>query len=373
MVIRAAAPNADLANGRGAQMFFLGANYDHDFDNGWSISNKFLYNAGDVDTNALFSGSNPAPLNDELYTIPTDLGGFAAAGGFGDRDVRRRWRGRARPERDPSRLVVHPQGARQHQQRLPPEQGIVRREHADDRPLSRLLRDGRRMGARQPDVHDERAERAAHHRELSSTRWRRPFLLTDEQGFLDNGGFNITQRGHAFNRAIYLSDSWRIDKWLLDASVRFENQDATNRVCNLSNVDLDAQCADAVQQRRPRVQRHVRGHGLRRGLHLVDGRRQLQLHGRHVRVRAREPRRSLPRLRQRHPRQHHRQHAAHAGHPQLRGRVQVPERPVLCRHQRVLPRLHRPAVPAHERRRHSRRRPAALRLRIDRASTSSAR
>ncbi len=56
---------------------------------------------------------------------------------------------------------------------------------------------------------------------------------TDEQGFLDNGGFNITQRGHAFNRALYLSDSWRIDKWLLDASVRFENQDATNRVCNL--------------------------------------------------------------------------------------------------------------------------------------------
>jgi outer membrane receptor for Fe3+-dicitrate len=62
---------------------------------------------------------------------------------------------------------------------------------------------------------------------------------TDEQGFLDNGDFNITQRGHAFNRAIYLSDSWRIDKWLLDASVRFENQDATNRVCNLTDVNLD--------------------------------------------------------------------------------------------------------------------------------------
>jgi outer membrane receptor protein involved in Fe transport len=63
--------------------------------------------------------------------------------------------------------------------------------------------------------------------------------LTDEQGFLDNGGFNITEKGHAFNQAIYLSDSWRIDQWLLDASVRYENQKASNRVCNLSNVDTD--------------------------------------------------------------------------------------------------------------------------------------
>jgi outer membrane receptor for Fe3+-dicitrate len=62
---------------------------------------------------------------------------------------------------------------------------------------------------------------------------------TDSQGFLDNGGFNIAQAGHAFNKALYLSDSWRIDKWLLDASVRYENQEATNRVCNLTNVDLD--------------------------------------------------------------------------------------------------------------------------------------
>ena len=73
--------NADLAEGRGAQMLFVGANYDHDFDNGWSISNKFLANGGDVDTNALFSGSNPATLFDELYTIPTDLGGFALPAG----------------------------------------------------------------------------------------------------------------------------------------------------------------------------------------------------------------------------------------------------------------------------------------------------
>jgi outer membrane receptor protein involved in Fe transport len=63
--------------------------------------------------------------------------------------------------------------------------------------------------------------------------------LTDPQGFLDFGVFNITEKGHAFNRAVYLSDSWRVGQWLLDASVRWENQDATNRVCNLTNINID--------------------------------------------------------------------------------------------------------------------------------------
>ena len=32
------------------------------------------------------------------------------------------------------------------------------------------------------------------------------FQLTDAQGFLDYGGFNIAQRGHAFNRAMRLRE-----------------------------------------------------------------------------------------------------------------------------------------------------------------------
>ncbi len=58
--------NADLADGRGTKIFFFGGNFDYGFDNGWSISDKFLFNKGDVDTNALFSGNNPATLNDML-------------------------------------------------------------------------------------------------------------------------------------------------------------------------------------------------------------------------------------------------------------------------------------------------------------------
>jgi hypothetical protein len=229
--------NADLADGRGAQMVFLGANYDYAFDNGWAISDKFLFNSGDVDTNALFSGSNPAALFDELYTIDTGLGGFGL------------------PLNSATANFVGG-GA------VPDDQGVIHQgwwfihkeleNYNNDFRLSKELFDGNTltMGLYLAyyTMDDEWA--LGNGMLMTNTPNARPitvsfvdggdtFQLTDEQGFLDNGGFNIAQAGHAFNKALYLSDSWRIDKWLLDASVRYENQEATNRVCNLSNVDTD--------------------------------------------------------------------------------------------------------------------------------------
>ncbi len=231
--------NADLANGRGAQMVFLGANYDYDFGNGWSISDKFLYNSGDVDTNALFSGSNPALLNEALYTNPTNLGGLglplnsATATFVG---------GGAVPA---TQSVIH--------------QGwwFIHKEleqFNNDLRVSKELFDGNTLTVGLYTVYYTMDDEWALGNEMFMTNSpnARPIAVsyvnatdglvhqrTDQQGFLDNGGFNITERGHAFNKALYLSDSWRIDKWLLDASVRYENQEATNRVCNLTNVNLD--------------------------------------------------------------------------------------------------------------------------------------
>jgi outer membrane receptor protein involved in Fe transport len=229
--------NADLADGRGAQMLFLGANYDLDLDNGWSISDKFLFNTGDVDTNALFSGSNPAALNDELYTIPTDRGGLglplnSATALYRD--------GTVVPA---TQSVIH--------------QGwwFIHKEleqYNNDLRLSKEVFDGNTLTiglyTAYYTMDDEWA--LGNQMMMTNTPNARPitvtfvqggqtFQKTDAQGFLDNGAFNIAQAGHAFNKALYLSDSWRIDKWLLDASVRYENQEATNRVCNLTNRDLD--------------------------------------------------------------------------------------------------------------------------------------
>ncbi|HEY5809115.1 MAG TPA: TonB-dependent receptor [Povalibacter sp.] len=229
--------DADLAEGRGAKMLFLGANFDYDFDNGWAISDKFIWNGGDVDTNALFSGSNPAPLFDELYTISKDLGGFALPAGSATASFV--GGGAVAPDES----VIH--------------QGwwFIHKELEslnNDFRLSKELFDGNTltMGLYLAyyTMDDEWAlgnqmlmtnEPNARPITVSYVDAGRTLQLTDGQGFLDNGGFNITESGHAFNSAIYLSDSWRINRWLLDASVRYENQDATNRVCHLANVDLD--------------------------------------------------------------------------------------------------------------------------------------
>ena len=228
---------ADLADGRGAQMLFVGANFDQDLDNGWSISDKFLANGGDADTNALFSGSNPAPLSDELYTISTGLGGFAlppgsATANFGGGGTVA-----------PNQSVIH-QGWWFIHKRLESLNNDFR--------LSNEIFGGNTLTLGLYLAYYTMDDRWALGNQMlmTNTPNARPITvsfttggvtrqLTDNQGLLDYGGFNIAQRGHAMNTAVYLSDSWRVDKWLLDASVRLENEDATNRVCNLSNVNLD--------------------------------------------------------------------------------------------------------------------------------------
>jgi outer membrane cobalamin receptor len=230
--------NGDLADGRGAKMWFVGANYDHEFDNGWAITDKFLANAGDVDTIALFSGTNPALLFDKLYTIPTNLGGLglplnsATATFVGG--------GAVAPDRD-----VISQGY-----------WLIRKDLSNinnDFRLSKEVFEGNTLTVglylAYYEMDDEwnqggsgmlmTNEPNATPITVSYVQGGQTFQRTDEQGFLDNGGFNLVHTGHAFNYAIYLSDSWRIDKWLLDASVRFENQEATSRACNQSNVNLD--------------------------------------------------------------------------------------------------------------------------------------
>jgi outer membrane receptor protein involved in Fe transport len=230
--------NADLANGRGAKMFFFGANYDQELGGGWSIVDKFLVNGGDVDTNALFSGSNPATLDDELYNIPTNLGGFQLPAGSATATFA--GGGAVAADQD----VIH-QGWWFIHKEL---QSIN-----NDFRISKEIFDGNTLTAGVYLAYYEMDDEWALGNQMFMTNEpnARPITVsylnglgqtvqhTDAQGFLDYGGFNITEKGHAFNKAIYLSDSWRIDRWLIDASVRWENQEATNRVCNLSNVNLD--------------------------------------------------------------------------------------------------------------------------------------
>jgi hypothetical protein len=66
--------------------------------------------------------------------------------------------------------------------------------------------------------------------------------ITSPQGFVDfNGNFNILEHGDAMNIAGFVSDSWKLNQWLFDASARVENIDARQRTCNRTNQQLGSQ------------------------------------------------------------------------------------------------------------------------------------
>lgn len=233
--------NADLANGRGSDVHFLGANADFKLGDGWTVSDKFLFTGGNMDTNALFSGSNPATLDQELYTLSPDFGGYQLPAGSATATYAN---GGGAVAGDQS--VIHQGWWFIHKHLF----SIV-----NELRISKMIFDGNTLtgGIYVAHYTDHDKWSLGNQMLMTNTPRARPIVVTytpvpggttfqrtDPQGFIDfNGNFDITEDGHATNIAGYLSDSWRIDKWLFDVSARGEHVRASNRVCNLSNVDLD--------------------------------------------------------------------------------------------------------------------------------------
>ena len=232
--------NANLANGRGAKFNFFGGNFDYDLPGGVTLSDKFLIDGGDADTNALFSGTNPASLNDELYNTPGSQGGLQLPAGSATATYAGPGGGGVV---DPNQSVIH-QGwwyIHKHLKNI-----------NNDFRLSKEIFDGNTLTAGVYLAHytDDDKWALGNQMLMTNTPNARPIAVTytqngqvknetDSQGFLDNGAYNIAQHGTATNKAFYLSDSWRTGAWLFDASARLENENANNNVCNLTNRDLD--------------------------------------------------------------------------------------------------------------------------------------
>jgi TonB-dependent receptor-like protein len=234
--------DADLADGRGANMIFVGGNVDLSFDNGWSISDKFLFNDGDVDTNALFSGNNPATLQNMLYntsTVTPTPGGFQLPAG--------------------SATATYVGGGA-----VPLDQSVIQqgwwhihkhlKSFNNDLRLSKELFEGNTLTIGFYFNHFTMDDKwsLGNQMLMTNTPNATPITVsyvgadgvvrqrTDSQGFADFGGFHIAQHGSSTNTALYLSDSWRVGNWLLDLSGRLENQDTNNSVCNRSPVNPGA-------------------------------------------------------------------------------------------------------------------------------------
>jgi len=246
---------ADLANGRGANMNFIGGNYDQDF-NGWKVSDKFVWNGGDLNTNALFSGPNPRPLSYYLYgcqvaqpagfcnggtAIDSNNLGVNGQGLFGYTTSPARYLGGQAV--DPNQSVIA-QGWWYIQKHLvnfnndlrvskeifegnTPTLGVyfTRYTDHDNWSLGNTMLMSNTPNA-QPIV-------------LNYTQGGQTFNLSSPQGIVNmNGNFDILEDGTGQNIAPYLSDSWKVGPFLFDASVRYEHISVRQETCNRTNQAL---------------------------------------------------------------------------------------------------------------------------------------
>jgi outer membrane receptor protein involved in Fe transport len=246
---------ADLANGRGANMNFFGGNYDQDF-NGWKVSDKFIWNIGDLNTNALFSGPNPRPLSYYLYgcgvaqpagfcngatAVDTNNLGTGGQGLPVSTNVSAHYVGGGLV--DPNQSVIA-QGWWYIQKRL--------NNINDDLRVSKEIFDGDTATAGVYIAHytDHDNWSLGNTMLMSNTPNATPivlnyvqggqtFNLTSPQGIVNmNGNFNILEDGTGTNTAPYLSDQWKIAGFLIDAGVRYEHINVRQETCNRTNQQL---------------------------------------------------------------------------------------------------------------------------------------
>ncbi|MDE2158033.1 MAG: TonB-dependent receptor plug domain-containing protein, partial [Burkholderiales bacterium] len=219
--------NANLADGRGAQMSFIGGNLDLDFGQGWKMADRFLIDGGNMNTNALFSGSNPLSLGAELASLGTTAAASTVSY-VGGGAV------------DPNQSVIA-QGwwhIEKHLENFNNDLRFSKKLFPGNTLTAGLylahytMRDTWSLGNQMLMSNTPNATPIT----IKYTQNGQTYYATDPQGFLGYGGYNIAQNGVGNNHALYLSDSWKVNQWLFDASARREHEGMYNNVCNFTST-----------------------------------------------------------------------------------------------------------------------------------------
>jgi outer membrane receptor protein involved in Fe transport len=252
--------SADLANGRGGNLNFFGGNYDADFD-GWKVSDKFIWDIGSLNTNALFSGPNPRPLSYYIYGCKVaQPAGFCngavandsnnlGAGGQGlplTTNVNASYAGGGPVSMNQSVIT---QGWWYIQKKLNNLNNDLR--------VSKEVFDGNTVtvGLYLTHYTDHDNWSLGNQMLMTNTPNARPITLnyysatgpagagtyniTSPQGIVNsNGNYNIIENGTGTNTAPYLSDSWKLGPLLLDASARYEHINVHQETCNRTSTQM---------------------------------------------------------------------------------------------------------------------------------------
>jgi outer membrane receptor protein involved in Fe transport len=240
---------ADLANGRGGNMYYFGSKFDKKVDS-WTFTNNFLFDNGNLNTNALFSGPNPRPLSYFLYGCQTPQPTGFCTGGVANDTNNLGTGGQGLPIATNVNARYVTGGA------VDPNQSVISQgwwyiqKHltnvTDEFRVSKEIFEGNTatVGVYLANYTDDDNWSLGNNMIMSNTPNATPILLSYTQGgqtfnltspngiYNMNGNFNIIEHGSAQNTAFYLADNWKWNSFIFDAGARIENIDAHQRTCN---------------------------------------------------------------------------------------------------------------------------------------------
>lgn len=229
--------NVNISNGRGSNLTYVGSSLDLKLSNGWSITNSFLFDGGDMDTNALVNNGNPQALSDFIS-------GLSLPGAITAADVNAHYTNGLAA--DLAQSVVTQQVWRV-QKRLWNATDEFRLAKAFDNGNTvtagvylahYTMSDNWSLGSNVLITNKPNASPII----LQAASGGNIYNVTSSQGIVSaNGGYQILQNGTANNFAFYLSDTWKINQWILDAAARVEHLSLTQQTTNLAPVALGSQ------------------------------------------------------------------------------------------------------------------------------------
>jgi outer membrane receptor protein involved in Fe transport len=237
-----AAPiNADLANGRGANLHMFGNDIDLQINDHVAFANKMMYSAGEVDCYCLFNNFAPQTLGSLIGDqITTVNGNSAITGPYG------------KASSGTANLVTT--GAPVNPNSYVASLGfwIVQKQiqsFTDDMRFSfdlvpgNTLTVGGYLAAYSSDDHwwlgNNELVTATPNAQLIDLRLNNGVSVTNPAGQLGASFFTLNENWNGLNTALFVSDQWKIGSWLFDAGYRIEEQKDHGTIENVSSVDLD--------------------------------------------------------------------------------------------------------------------------------------
>ncbi len=233
--------NANLANGRGAGIHMFGSNLDLYFDNGWTFSNKFNFTGGNMPTNALFNNFSPETMSAfnaaTIASANADPSVVAAAGGLATSATATYVNGGG---------VVNPNQAvaslgfwvvKKHIRSFTDEARVSKDIFRDN-----TLTVGTYLASYSSNdtwfLGNNMLMTATPNAQLINVTLNNGAQVT-RNGFLSGPFYALVDSYTGRNIAGYLTDQWKVGRWLFDAGYRLENQNVNGSVSNASNVNLD--------------------------------------------------------------------------------------------------------------------------------------